>query len=39
MVADKQTQALPAREAELERFAAFAGFAAPATWSGPSWPP
>jgi [glutamine synthetase] adenylyltransferase / [glutamine synthetase]-adenylyl-L-tyrosine phosphorylase len=27
MVADKQTQALPAREAEFERFAAFAGFA------------
>jgi glutamine synthetase adenylyltransferase len=26
MVADKQTQVLPAREAELERFAAFAGF-------------
>jgi glutamate-ammonia-ligase adenylyltransferase len=27
MVADRQTQALPAREGELERFAAFAGFA------------
>ena len=30
MVADRQTQALPERESDFERFAAFAGFADPA---------